>query len=75
MKTYTVINTRTGAIICQCSSESDAQMMVAFDPIHRTYSLRKTLLDQIVDVDSINVTKTRSILSSEPPQPLALRAQ
>jgi len=75
MKTYLVTNTLTGAIICQCASESDAQMMVAFDPDHRAYSLKKTLLDQVVDVASTNVTKTKSILSAEPAQPLALRSQ
>lgn len=54
MNEYWIItNKQTGRVICQCADINDAVMMVSFDSQNRTYSRKRFLLDQIIDVTSI----------------------
>lgn len=49
---WTVIDNRSGKIICHCGDINDAIMMVNFDSANRTYRRQRFLMDQIVDVTS-----------------------
>jgi hypothetical protein len=49
---WIVTNKRTGRVICQCADINDAIMMVSFDSQNRTYSRKRFLLDQIINVTS-----------------------
>lgn len=49
---WVVLDKRTGKTICQCASINDAIMMVSFSPHYRSYSRKKFLIDQIVDITS-----------------------
>jgi len=51
MNEYWIItNNQTGKIICNCSKLEDAVMMVNFDPYRRSYSKKRLLVDQVIDV-------------------------
>jgi hypothetical protein len=47
---WVVTENRTGRIICQCGDMNDAIMMVSLDPDKRSYSQKRFILDQVVDV-------------------------
>jgi hypothetical protein len=49
---WVVTDNRTGRKICQCSDINDALMMVNFAPHHRSYSRRKFIMDQVINVTS-----------------------
>ena len=49
---WTVIETRTGRVIAHCGEETDAQMMVGFDPDKRSYRKQKFIMDQVITVTS-----------------------
>jgi hypothetical protein len=52
VESWSVIESKTGRVICQCSDETDAMMLVSFDPNNRTYSKQKYILDQVIDITS-----------------------
>lgn len=47
---YDVVDKTTGKRICQCGRLEDAQMMVAFDPENRVYTLNQFLPGQCIDI-------------------------
>ena len=49
---WVVTDTKTGRIICNCGNISDAIMMVSMDSDHRSYSQRRFILDQVIDITS-----------------------
>jgi hypothetical protein len=49
---WLVIETRTGRVIAHCGEETDAQMMVQFDPDKRSYRKQKFIMDQVITVTS-----------------------
>ena len=55
MNNYIVIDIRDGRQICECGSFTDAVLMLSFDPAYRDIRQRKLILDQIVDVTSIQM--------------------
>lgn len=52
LENWSVIESKTGRVICECSDERDAIMLTAFDPNGRTYSKKRYILDQIIDISS-----------------------
>lgn len=48
---FSVINTKTGRKITDCGEESDALMMVSFDPQNRTISRNQFLMSEVIDVE------------------------
>ena len=50
---WVVIDKLTGKAIVHCGEESDAQMLVSFNPNKRTYKKQKFLVDQVITVTSI----------------------
>lgn len=49
-ETWSVYNQKTGAKICECGSESDADLMVEFDSNYRIKRKNQLLMDQVIDV-------------------------
>ena len=49
---WTVIENKTGKVICHCGDINDAIMMVNFDPHTRSYHKVKYISDQVIDVIS-----------------------
>jgi len=49
---WSVIENKTGRVICHCSDINDAFMMVGFSPRSRTYSRNRFMMDQVIDVTS-----------------------
>lgn len=49
---WIVTENRTGRVICHCGDMNDAIMMVSLDSDNRSYSQKKFILDQIVDITS-----------------------
>lgn len=49
---WVVTENRTGRVICHCGDMNDAIMMVSLDSDNRSYSQKKFILDQIVDITS-----------------------
>ena len=47
---YDVVDKTTGKRVCQCGTLEDAQMMVAFDPKNRVYTLNQFLPGQCIDI-------------------------
>jgi hypothetical protein len=58
---FSVIETRTGRKIVDCSEEQDALAMVAFDPANRTYTRNKFLMGQVIDVEMPKALPTSEI--------------
>ena len=53
MYDYWVVTDRTtGRVICHCSAENDALMMVSFDKDKRTYRKQRFIMDQVIDITS-----------------------
>lgn len=59
VKNYQIMNeywivkeNKNGRIIAHCGEINDAIMMVSFDPHNRSYSRRRFLLDQVIDITS-----------------------
>jgi hypothetical protein len=63
---FSVIENKTGRKICDCGEETDALMMVSFDPQNRTYTRNKFLMGPVVDIEvpkqlpTTNINKTNS---------------
>ena len=58
---FSVINTKTGRKITDCGEESDALMMVSFDPQNRTISRNQFLMSEVIDVQIQKSLPTNSI--------------
>ena len=58
---FSVIETKTGRKIVDCSEEQDALAMVAFDPANRTYTRNKFLMGQVIDVEMPKALPTSEI--------------
>ena len=50
---WVVIDKTTGRVISHCGEETDALMMVGFNPHKRTYRKQKFIMDQVITVTSI----------------------
>jgi hypothetical protein len=50
---WTVIENRTGKVICYCGDINDAIMMVSFDSNNRSYKRNRLLMDEVIDVSLI----------------------
>jgi hypothetical protein len=61
---FSVIETRTGRKIVDCSDENDALSMVAFDPANRTYMRNKFLMGQVIDIEMPKILPTTNIAVS-----------
>lgn len=72
-ETFSVIERSTGRKICDCADETDALMMVAFDPTGRTYTRNKTLMGSVIDVETPKQLPTNEVVRSVvQPKPLRL---
>lgn len=49
---WIVVENKTGRTICQCADINDAIMVVSFDSQNRSYTQKRFILDQIIDVTS-----------------------
>ncbi len=49
---WSVIELKTGRVICQCGDINDALMLVQLDSNNRTYVRNRFLNDQVIDVIS-----------------------
>ena len=61
---FSVIQTKTCKKIADCAEESDALMMVSFDPQNRTITKNKFLMGPVVDVEVPKVLPTSNITTS-----------
>ncbi len=60
---FSVIQTKTGKKIADCAEESDALMMVSFDPQNRTITKNKFLMGPVVDVEIPKALPTTEIVT------------
>ena len=61
---FSVIDTRTGRKICDCSDEIDALMMVSFDLQNRTITRNQFLMGQVVDIQMPKALPTTNLTVS-----------
>ena len=61
---FSVIDKRTGRKIVDCGEESDALVMVSFDPQNRIYTKNHFLMGQVVDIEIPKELPTRNIVVS-----------
>lgn len=47
---FSVIEIKTGRKIADCGEESDALMLISFDPQNRTITRNKFMMGQVVDI-------------------------
>jgi hypothetical protein len=59
---FSVINKNTGKKILDCGDESDALVMVAFDPENRTYTRNKFLMGPVVDIEIPKALPTNEVV-------------
>jgi hypothetical protein len=59
---YDVVDKTTGKRVCQCGTLEDAQMMVAFDPENRVYTLNQFLPGQCIDIQVPKELPTNEIV-------------
>jgi hypothetical protein len=59
---FSVINKNTGRKILDCGEKEDALMMVSFDPQNRQIVTNKTLMGQVVDVETPKALPTTEII-------------
>jgi hypothetical protein len=64
---FSVIETKTGRKIVDCGEETDAQVMVAFDPANRTYMRNKFLMGQVIDIEMPKALPTNEIAINTKP--------
>jgi hypothetical protein len=60
---FSVIEIKTGRKIADCGEESDALMMVSFDPQNRTITRNKFMMGQVVDIEIPKVLPTTEIVA------------
>lgn len=65
---FSVIETKTGRKICDCAEESDALMMVSFDPQNRTITRNKFMMSQVVDIEMPKALPTTNIAATRTPE-------
>ena len=58
---FSVIEIKTGRKIVDCGEESDALMMVSFDPNNRTITRNKFMMGPVVDIEMPKALPTNSI--------------
>ena len=58
---FSVIETKTGRKIVDCAEESDALLMVSFDPQNRTVTRNKILMSPVIDIEMPKALPTNSI--------------
>ncbi len=68
---FSVIEIKTGRKIADCGEESDALMLISFDPKNRTITKNNFLMGQVVDIEIPKQLPTSTIIgcagsSSEP---------
>ncbi len=61
---FSVIETKTGRKIVDCGEESDAMVMVSFDPANRSYTRNKFLMGQVIDIEMPKALPTNEIVQS-----------
>lgn len=49
---WVVIDNKNGKVIAHCGDINDAIMLVSFDNKNRSYSRRRFILDQVIDITS-----------------------
>jgi len=62
---FSVIEKKTGRKICDCADETDALMMVSFDPYNRTITRNQFLMGQVVDIEIPKQLPTNEIVVVE----------
>lgn len=60
---FSVIDTKTGRKICDCGEETDALMMVSFDPQNRTITRNKFMMGPVVDVEIPKALPTTEVVA------------
>jgi hypothetical protein len=58
---FSVIETKTGRKIVDCAEESDALLMVSFDPQNRTVTRNKILMSPVIDIEMPKALPTNAI--------------
>jgi hypothetical protein len=61
---FSVIETKTGRKICDCSDEIDALLMVSFDPQNRTITRNKFMMGPVVDIEMPKALPTTDITTT-----------
>ena len=59
---FSVIEIKTGRKIADCGEESDALMMVSFDPNNRTITRNKFMMGQVIDIEIPKALPTNEIV-------------
>jgi hypothetical protein len=62
---FSVIEIKTGRKICDCGDESDALMMVSFDPQNRTITKNKFLMGPVIDIEIPKQLPTNEVVIAE----------
>lgn len=60
---FSVIETKTGRKIADCGEETDALMMVSFDPKNRTITRNKFMMGPVVDVEIPKALPTTDVVA------------
>ncbi len=60
---FSVIEIKTGRKIADCGEESDALMMVSFDPKNRTITRNKFMMGPVVDIEIPKQLPTSAIVN------------
>ena len=58
---FSVINKNTGRKIVDCGEETDALLMISFDPANRTYTRNKFLMGPVFDIEMPKALPTTNI--------------
>lgn len=59
---FSVIETKTGRKICDCGEESDALLIISFDPQNRTITRNKFIMGPVVDIEMPKSLPTSEIV-------------
>jgi hypothetical protein len=59
---FSVIEIKTGRKICDCGDESNALIMVSFDPQNRTITRNNFLMGPVIDIDIPKQLPTNEIV-------------
>jgi hypothetical protein len=59
---FSVIEIKTGRKIADCGKESDALMLISFDPQNRTITRNKFMMGQVVDIVMPKALPTNEIV-------------
>jgi len=63
---FSVIDRKTGRKICDCGIETDALLMVSYDPENRTITRNQFLAGQVIDVEMPKALPTSNVVTSPP---------